>query len=392
MVRSVLFNAEGGVSMSVKQRPNGKWRARYRDEAGKEYARHFTTKREALAWEAEKRSAVAKGTHLAPAGGKKTLREYYESYKRRKEWSPHSIRAHDQAMKFCPFDQYPLRKINRATVQDWINEMRTRSKPLKPNTIRGRFATVQSTLAAATTDRLIPFNPCDGVQLPAVESAPWDIRIPTSPQVQAMLGRAEGMGLVMLATATFAGLRASEIPGLQAADVQPPLLKVRRQIRRAAHGGLEPAPPKYRSFRDVPLPPGLEALLTWQIETVGAAGTDWVFPGMTVGNPASYSFLRVQMAAATKDWPDGLRHLHALRHYYASALIAAKCDVVTVQRSLGHKNPSMTLDVYSHLWDTSFDEALSVTTSFMNTVAPQLSANSPQATGNRRELTGCRAV
>ena len=28
--------------------------------------------------------------------------------------------------------------------------------------------------------------------------------------------------------------------------------------------------------------------------------------------------------------------LHDLRHFYASGLIAAGCDVVTVQRALGH--------------------------------------------------------
>jgi hypothetical protein len=40
--------------------------------------------------------------------------------------------------------------------------------------------------------------------------------------------------------------------------------------------------------------------------------------------------------------------LHDLRHFYASGLIAAGCDVVTVQRALGHSNASITLNTYSH--------------------------------------------
>lgn len=48
-------------------------------------------------------------------------------------------------------------------------------------------------------------------------------------------------------------------------------------------------------------------------------------------------------------------HLHDLRHFYASGLIAAGCDVVTVQRALGHSNASITLSVYSHLWPTAED-------------------------------------
>jgi site-specific recombinase XerD len=37
------------------------------------------------------------------------------------------------------------------------------------------------------------------------------------------------------------------------------------------------------------------------------------------------------------------------RHCNASALIAAGCDVVTVQRALGHSKATTTLDTYSHL-------------------------------------------
>ena len=35
---------------SIKQRADGIWRARYRDDAGKEHARHFDLKRDAQRW------------------------------------------------------------------------------------------------------------------------------------------------------------------------------------------------------------------------------------------------------------------------------------------------------------------------------------------------------
>ena len=35
---------------SIKKRHNGKWRARYRDEAGKEHARHFGRRVDAQKW------------------------------------------------------------------------------------------------------------------------------------------------------------------------------------------------------------------------------------------------------------------------------------------------------------------------------------------------------
>jgi len=47
--------------------------------------------------------------------------------------------------------------------------------------------------------------------------------------------------------------------------------------------------------------------------------------------------------------------LHDLRHFYAPGLIPDGCDVVTVQRSLGHATATTTLNTYSHLWSTAED-------------------------------------
>ena len=49
----------------------------------------------------------------------------------------------------------------------------------------------------------------------------------------------------------------------------------------------------------------------------------------------------------------GLRsiRIHDARHTHASLLIAAGADVVAVSRRLGHANPSITLTVYSHVFE-----------------------------------------
>ena len=41
---------------------------------------------------------------------------------------------------------------------------------------------------------------------------------------------------------------------------------------------------------------------------------------------------------------------HALRHSHASALIAAGLEVVSVSRRLGHGTPTVTLNVYAHVF------------------------------------------
>ncbi len=58
-------------------------------------------------------------------------------------------------------------------------------------------------------------------------------------------------------------------------------------------------------------------------------------------------------------------HLHHLRHFYASGLIAAGCDVVTVQRALGHQTATVTLNTYSHLWPSAEDKTRAAAASMM---------------------------
>jgi len=80
---------------------------------------------------------------------------------------------------------------------------------------------------------------------------------------------------------------------------------------------------------------------------------------------AGEEWRRIRAAA---NLPDDVT-LYALRHTYASSLIAAGCDVVTVQRALGHAQPSITLHVYSHLWPPAEDKTRAATAGFMAEIA-----------------------
>ena len=55
---------------SIKQRADGIWRARYRDDAGKEHARHFDLKRDAQRWLDEVAASVVTGQYVDPSAGK----------------------------------------------------------------------------------------------------------------------------------------------------------------------------------------------------------------------------------------------------------------------------------------------------------------------------------
>jgi Phage integrase family len=57
--------------------------------------------------------------------------------------------------------------------------------------------------------------------------------------------------------------------------------------------------------------------------------------------------------------------LHDLRHFFASGLIASGCDVVTVQRAMGHRKATTTFGTYAHLWPTAEDKTRAGAASMM---------------------------
>jgi hypothetical protein len=84
------------------------------------------------------------------------------------------------------------------------------------------------------------------------------------------------------------------------------------------------------------------------------AGGGWMFTGEGDQPPHQNTVGHRWRTATTAAGVSGLR-LHDLRHFYASGLIASGCDVVTVQRALGHSSATTTLSTYSHLWPSAED-------------------------------------
>jgi integrase len=120
-------------------------------------------------------------------------------------------------------------------------------------------------------------------------------------------------------------------------------------------GSIEIRPPKYGSERLVYPPDELLDLLGEHIRLY-VRGDDpdrWLLPGED-GDPLHQDSVgwRWRKTRASS----GLRYrIHDLRHFYASGLIHAGCDVVTVQRALGHASASLTLNTYAHLWPKAED-------------------------------------
>jgi integrase len=345
---------------NIAKRPNGKWRARYRDEAGHERARHFDRKIDAQHWLDEISSTVMSGTYVDPQAGKVTFKRFYDDWAPRQLWMPSTKANADLATGSVSFADLPIKAIRRSHVEAWVKTMSTQ---WAPSTIKTRFVIVRSVFRAAVADRVITADPSVGVALPRRRKAEAAMRIPSVEEVGLLLARADSTRVstrkgfrAYVALCAFAGLRKGEAAAVQVGDID----FLRRQLtisRQLQRDGSEYAirPPKYGSERVVYLPDELVTILSEHVATHldDADPTAWLF---TVGDEPMYDNAITWRWRATRN-AAMLPHvrLHDLRHFYASGLIAAGCDVVTVQRALGHSTATTTLNTYSHLWPTAED-------------------------------------
>jgi integrase len=340
---------------SIQKRDNGSWRARYRDDAGKEHARHFTRKIDAQKWLDEVTAAVVTGAYVDPKSGRVTLNTFFAEWSPRQIWAAGTAKAMSLAVRSCTFGDVEFRNLKRSHVESWVKKMSVDG--LAPGTVKTRFNNVRSVLRGARNDKMLATDPADGVTLPRARKSEHAMVIPSPGDVGKLLAASEDWFRPFIAMCAFAGLRLGEAAAVQLTDIDflRRTLKVQRQIQRAGKGMVSITPPKYGSERLVHIPDGLVQMLAVHVEQIGVhSPQQWLFLGdgglPPHQNTSGYWWRKTVKAAGLVDVK-----LHDLRHFYASGLIAAGCDVVTVQRALGHSKATTTLNTYAHLWPTAED-------------------------------------
>lgn len=352
-----------GTTVTVPSANGGKglrWRARYVDENGKEHAKGFRTKTSAQSWLNGVVAAQETGSYIDPTLGKVTFSSFYKDWSQRQVWVSGTAHSANLAANSVTFGGVAFSDLRTSHIEEWVKRMQ--DNKLAPTTIRTRFAIVRNVIRAAARDRLIARDPCDRVKLPRARKAEAAMSIPAAKDVGGAIRACadiEPWYAAFIAVCAFTGLRLGEASALKVSDIDflRKEIRVQRQVQWTDDGKMEIRGPKYGSERTVFIPEGLVTILSEHIR-IYRAGDDpdrWLFPGAR--NPS----LPAHSATVGRWWrlvraKVGIEHrLHDLRHFYASGLIAAGCDVVTVQKALGHSSPSVTLDTYSHLWPDADD-------------------------------------
>ena len=224
---------------------------------------------------------------------------------------------------------------------------------LSVSLVRGVHTTAHKAFAFAMREGLITWNPADRVEAPPVprgKPRAWT----EDEMLQLMHFADRDRYWVAWRLLASTGLRRGEICGLQWSDIEDGYLHVRR-TRLVVDSKVRIDTPKTaRSARRVPLnKTAIEALQLHRIaqheesQRLGIpVAPAWVITNES-GKPVDPSLLskrwrRIVKEAGVSEYP-----LHALRHTFATSLLAKNKSPKVVQDLLGHSSITVTLDLYT---------------------------------------------
>lgn len=333
---------------SVKKRPDGKWRARYRDAEGKEHAQHFRRKIDAQTWLDEVTAAVVTGTYIDPKKAKLTVGEWctvwLKGYENNRPSSVRQARSHIKRIEDA-FGKKVLSSVRPSEVKAWTAKLK--AEGLADSTVYALHSRLSHIFSDAVHDGLLPKSPLSRRTSPPMgKQRPY---VATTAQVWALYDAMPAAAKPGILLGAFAGLRVAEAVALRVEDVD----FMRGVIHPAIQYPSEPLKSE-TSKTPIPIPRELAVQLNRNPSILGSE----TIVAAEHGRPmAPYTFeTRFRDARATiEGLPEGFR-FHDLRHYFASLLISEGLDVKVVQARLRHASAKTTLDTYSHMWPDK-DEA-----------------------------------
>jgi integrase len=129
-------------------------------------------------------------------------------------------------------------------------------------------------------------------------------------------------------------------------DLENKSLSVNRSIADIKGGGIEIRPPKWKSYRTIPLEDDALNVLKYVLKKQGL----YVFSNKNKPQaPNSWSQkLNRYMEQFTAETGIPTLTAHELRHTYGTMLRRRGVDIYTIKKIMGHKDIKMTSEIYVH--------------------------------------------
>ncbi|WP_415408231.1 tyrosine-type recombinase/integrase [Sulfurovum sp. CS9] len=240
--------------------------------------------------------------------------------------------------------QFAKRRLDTIKASDLARWQNNLLKTRSGKTVRTLRTVFQTILEDAMMDEIIKFNPFSRVKAPRLtesrEKKPF--------LMEDMFLIIDAMPKLMqcyFAIGFFTGMRTGEIIGLKWKDVNFEELTI--QVKRSRHQGMETKPKTKSSIREVDIRDALFPYLEQHRAICDNAGI-YLFetymgqPYNTCDKISSHYW-----KPTLKRLNIPYRNLYQMRHSFASLMISSGEDILWVSNMLGHKDSSMTLEVYA---------------------------------------------
>ena len=249
-----------------------------------------------------------------------------------------------------------IKSLRAEHVQKLVNEMI--EKELSPKSIRDTFNNINAAMKKAVKLRLIPYNPCEAVELPKLKK--YRANVYPIQMIHTLLDTAEGTDMYLpIFLLVMVGLRRGELLALTWDDIdfKNNILKVRRNMVKGEKSYIIKAPKSESGIRDIRLGEDVMSVLKQaRLQYMNDAfsyGTGFQNLGFVIRQEDGSPYKPDSM---TQKWERFLEthnlpkiRLHDLRHSNATALIQAGVSPKVVQQRLGHADIQITLNTYTHV-------------------------------------------
>ncbi len=338
---------------SIRRHPvSDRWNVRYRDPTGKQRSKTFKRQVDAKAFMLDVETDKRRGTYIDPQVGDTTFGVYAERWQTARVDKAPATRDRDasylRSMILPTFTDRPVVSIRPSEVELWLASLdradSTRTKALQ--ILRG-------ILELARRDRAIVTNPADDVKPPGSEPDRIGKAL-TDDEVAAVLDAAEQVDestapIVWLMAR--AGLRIGEALAIHRADVDMAAgtITVRRSLNR--RGDIVAPKGRKRSDqgRTIPIPPDLAERLRAHM-AASVASIDGLLFTAPRGGQIRYTNWRRRTWEPIRTEAGVDANPHDLRHTCATRLFTVdRWNPAEVQQFLGHRDPRITLAIYTHV-------------------------------------------
>lgn len=370
---------------SVRQMPNGRWRAIWRRTDGTRDSQRFETQKDAERWIIEKQHARASARRdlLGAPSFEEAVRQYLDFKREQGRIKPGTLTGYDQKLRVI--SHYPewKRPVDKIGSLAWDRLFGQEAKRTSPENAAHVRATVRQLYRFARRSRWVAENP-----ITETDPRPHRRReyvILTPQQVMEYLGAVRHIDpfyVLFFALAFFYAMRPGELRGLRwsSIDLKARRIYIREQAQSRGLSTTAFVEPKWGSRRRIPLGPYVIQLIKehreiWEAKRSSApdrwgkhADLDLVFPNPVTGwfitdtkvrddvhVPACHlTGLRPSQRGQDREDP-GLR-IYDSRHTAITHMLLADISERVIMMVAGHTSRRM-YERYTHARDAMLDQA-----------------------------------